>query len=513
MIKTIKKYWDEKPLLLILIAAAFFRLLAAVFSKGYGMHDDHFLVIEIAQSWVDRCYENWLPFDGSSITYPSGHSLFYPGLHFLLFRLLEHWNVLDPQVKMLYVRLLHALFSLLTVYYAYRIAGFYSGVKVARSVGIILALLWFMPMLSVRNLVEVVCVPFLLIPTWFIVKNKKTELFSLYFFAGLIAGIAFSIRFQSSLFITGMGLVLLFEKRWKAIFAFATGVVITVGLIQGLTDFIIWKRPLAEFMEYVHFNATHPNDFVTHGWETYPLLISCIILPPIGLFFWFGYFRNWRKQLILFLPSFLFFIFHSSFPNKQERFIFPFIPFFILLGSIGWSEFVSSSAFWNKRRTLLKACWIFFWALNTAPLLVISVAYSKRNRVESMTYLSHKTVRTLLIDDSNNESIIMPPLFYMRKFQSNAWGIIPVTKNHDAKAAYTDVMSLDKTKFPNYVIFWSAENIDSRVDSLKKYFPSLKPEAVIEPGLVDKIVHFLNPVNDNQTTYIYSIDAKDYEKK
>ncbi len=507
MLKFLKKYWNENPLWLILGLAVFFRMLAVVFSKGYGMHDDHFLVIEIAQSWVDQCYGNWLPFKGSTIISPSGHSLFYPGLHFILFKGLEYLGILDPQVKMYVVRFLHALFSLLVVYYGYKITEFYSGLKVARTVGLLLALLWFMPMLSVRNLVEVVCVPFLLLPTWLIIKNDRYQKIPVYLLAGLIAGIAFSIRFQSSLFLAGIGLVLLFERKWLPALVFGLGTSITIALIQGVTDYVIWKHPFAEFMEYVHFNATHPNDFVTHSWETYPLLISAIILPPIGLFFWLGYFRNWKKQLILFLPSFLFFVFHSSFPNKQERFIFPFIPFFIILGCIGWTEFVNNSSFWNKNTRLLRNCWIFFWTLNAVPLLVISVAYSKRNRVESMTYLSHKTVNLLLVDDSNNDGIIMPPLFYLRKFQSNAWGVIGITKTHRPKDAYETVKDFPENRFPNYALFWGAENIQPRVDSLKKYFPSLHYEATIEPGLVDVIVHYLNPVNDNQTTYIYKIDG------
>src|ERR1035437_10423010 len=147
MVQLLKKYWAEKPLALILGSAIFFRMLAVIFSKGFGMFDDHFLVIEIAQTWVDKIYgyNNWLPFGGNTSSLPSGHSLFYTGLHFLLFKGLETIGILDPQTKMYIVRFLHGLFSLLTVYYGYRIAEFYGGMKVARIAGILLAILWFMP--------------------------------------------------------------------------------------------------------------------------------------------------------------------------------------------------------------------------------------------------------------------------------------------------------------------------------------------------------------------------------
>src|ERR1041384_3880885 len=102
----LRKYWQEKPLVCIMIAAAFFRLLAVIFSKGFGMHDDHFLVIEAAQSWVDHFdYNDWLP---PRATQPSGHSLFYVGLHYFLFKGLQAIGIFDPQIKMYIVRFLHA---------------------------------------------------------------------------------------------------------------------------------------------------------------------------------------------------------------------------------------------------------------------------------------------------------------------------------------------------------------------------------------------------------------------
>ena len=83
----IKRIWNEKPLTLLLFTAFFVRLLSVIFSKGYGMHDDHFLVIEAAKSWADGYdYNNWLPTANSAAPTPSGHSFFYSGLHFFLFK-------------------------------------------------------------------------------------------------------------------------------------------------------------------------------------------------------------------------------------------------------------------------------------------------------------------------------------------------------------------------------------------------------------------------------------------
>ena len=61
--ETIKLFWKQQPLKSILILALFFRLIATIFSSGYAMHDDHFLVVETPSNWADDYiyYSNWLP--------------------------------------------------------------------------------------------------------------------------------------------------------------------------------------------------------------------------------------------------------------------------------------------------------------------------------------------------------------------------------------------------------------------------------------------------------------------
>src|SRR5205085_83010 len=116
--------------------------------------DDHFVVIEPAQSWVDGYnYGHWLP-DRSPGEVAPGHSFFYPGLHYILFLILKFIGITDPQRIMYVVRGIHALISLVIIYCGFKITEKLSGQKQARFVGLLLAVFWFMPFLSVRNLVE-----------------------------------------------------------------------------------------------------------------------------------------------------------------------------------------------------------------------------------------------------------------------------------------------------------------------------------------------------------------------
>ncbi len=504
MVARLKILWEEKPLTLILFAAIFFRLLAVLFAKGFGMHDDHFLVIESAQSWVDNFdYNYWLP--SSHQTQPTGHSWFYCGLHYFLFRGLQAIGIFDPQIKMYIVRFLHAAFSLITVFLGFRITETVSDKNSARMAGILLAVYWFFPNASVRNLVEVVCIPFLIISTWMLIKPVRKYFFLHFFLAGIIAGFAFSIRFQSILFIGGMGLALLIQKRWKETILFGIGALICMTSLQGIIDEIIWKHPFMEFKEYVRYNIENSKTYFVQEWYMYFALLFGMLIPPVSIFLLFGFFRSWKKHLMLFFPSFIFFLFHCYFPNKQERFILPIIPFIIILGVIGWNDFVQHSKFWMNRKKLLRGCWIFFWTLNIIPLLAVSVSYSKRSRVESMIYLSaKKDFKRLVVEESFRDDFSMPPFFYLGKWYRGGYidGVttkFPVDSLCARVRAHPEVM-------PNYVIFFDEENLEQRVKNFKTCFPKIKFEAEIEPGFFDKTIHWLNPINKNYTAYIYKIE-------
>ena len=464
------------------------------------MHDDHFLVIEAAQSWVDGAdYNDWLP-SSSKTNKPSGHSLLYPGLHFILFKVLQFIGMEDPQNKMYIVRFLHAAWSMIIVYLGYLIAFQKGGIKVARTTGLLLAILFFMPIMSVRNLVEFVCIPPLLYATWIVIKNEKIEKAFPFIIAGLMLSLAFSLRFQTILFIGGFGLAFLILKKWKEAIWIVIGFLTGLIIIQATTDLLIWKKPFVELIEYIRYNLANSGDYPNLNWYTYLLLIGGILIPPISLFIIFGFITSWKKQILLFLPAFIFFIFHSSFPNKQERFILPVIPFIIILGCIGWYRYMSESNFWKKNNKLYDRCWIFFFFLNTIPLFFISAAYSHRSRVETMVYLSEKKdLNNVLIEESNHDYYTMPPRYYLKQWKSDYFVTSVFTVDSMAKRLNASPPSL----IPNYIVFNQPENISQRVESMKKIFPEMVYETTIEPGFIDKVMHFLNKHNANFTSYVY----------
>ncbi len=507
--KKISELWEQKPLLLILFLGGFFRLIAVILSKGYGMSDDHFLVIEPSQSWVDgHDYNNWLPSLTPGLTQASGHSMLYPGLHYLFFLICDKIGFTDPQGKMYIVRLLHAIWSMLVVWIGYKITLRIGGVKAAKAAGLLLAIYFFMPMLSVRNLVEMVCIPPLVLATWYYYRYQ-TDARKAGFYAGLMLGIAFSIRFQTATFIAGYGLVILLMRNWKMLAWLIIGGVLSVGIVQACTDMIIWGRPFVEFAEYVRYNMENSETYGVSAWYKYLLLLGGIMLPPLSIMLMYGFLQSWRKYLIVFLPAFIFFVFHSMFPNKQERFIMPAVPFIIMGGTAGWYMMLEQSQKqWMYKLT--RIAFVVFFVLNTIPLFVISAAYSKRSRVEAMVYLRNKNdANNFCIEQSMDESSTLPPLYYFGK-----WGhVYELNALRPMSQLLCEVKNADSLTRPGYVLFIKDDDLDKRVAKFKTYFPNISYETLIEPGFIDKVLHKLNPRNKNYNIYIYRINYKTEEQK
>ncbi|MEI6576514.1 MAG: glycosyltransferase family 39 protein [Bacteroidota bacterium] len=499
MIAQLKNLWRDKPLVVILAIAMILRLLAVIFAKGFGMHDDHFLVIEPAQAWVDGIdNDGWLPMFRKDAT-PSGHSLFFPGLHYLLFYTLNYLGVTNPQTKMFVVRLILAACSMLTVLWGYRLAERIGGEKLARQSGLLLAALWIFPNLSVRNLVEVFCIPFLLFGVLQIYRKDLSKLTILnYVIAGFVMGIAFSIRFQTITFAAGFGLGLLLMRQFKGGVLFGIGYIFSVVLIQGGTDICIWGYPFAEFREYSRYNMTHANDYITQAWYHYIVFLLGILIPPLSLALFAGFLKSWKKHLLIFLPVILFIAFHSFYPNKQERFILPTLPFIIILGIAGWHEIEENSAFWKRKAVLLRNCWVFFWILNLILLVPVTLMYSKKARVESMCYLSrYKNIKLLVNEDSNHGDAKMLPRFYLGLWPK----IIGITKDSPIIETKSDPDSTLTNA--DFVLFAEEQNLAARLSKMQKTVPALVYETTIKPGMIDALLYKMNPNNTNQTLYIY----------
>lgn len=489
--QTLKKMWDERPIILIMTSAILFRIIAVIYAKGYGMSDDHFLVLEWAKGWLDG---------GTVDRSPAGHSLVYPGLHYLLFILFKKIGLFSPDSIMYVVRFLHAALSMITIYFGYKIVLLRSSKKIAAEVGLLLAVLWLFPFMSVRNLIEVVCIPFLMMAAYCLVKYENSKKQILPLIAGLILGIAFTFRYQTNLFILGFFLLLLIRREFIAGVFVALGFLTSSFLIQGLTDWFAYGYPYASFIHYFLDNKANAYNYITGTWYVYIFTIIGVLIPPTSLLIMFGFVNQWRRWALLFWPTVIFLAFHSTFPNKQERFILPAIPFVLMLGIAGWREFAAQSKFWQKHVKLHSGLWKWFWIVNCVLLIVVSTTYSKRARVEVMNFLhSRQDVNAILVETSDADAQLLP-LFYLGKKVP----IYNMTRYMPVDSVRSELMS--KTR-PNYLVMMNIKRMEERQKRLRALFPKLEKITEIQPGLMDQVLHFLNPRhNVNQRCVIYRIE-------
>lgn len=520
----IKTYYEAKPLQVILLVAFFLRLLAAFFSKGYAFHDDHFDVIRVAQNWVYGL-PHWIESD-----VPPKHSMVYAALNAVLLWVAENLGISDTVSKTTFLRLFHAVYSLWVVYYAYKITALLAAKDVAQKVAWIIAVLWFMPFLSVKFLAEMTCVPPVLAGFYSIIKDPARRLN--YFFSGALFAIAFSVRMHTILFAGGLGLVLLFEKKWLDSVIFTLGYLLIACLLIGIPDILFFDYPFHYVVNYFAFNSENAYNFITGSPFKFLFTTLGFLVPPVSVMLVWGYIKSWRVEPKLWLAVLIFFIAHSAFPNKQERFILPMYPLLIMLGTVGWSKLVIASAFWNKHRKLEKAFWTFFWTINLVVGLALALTYSKKDRVAPIHYLSSKEdVRSVIVESEWNK-IRQIPVYYLGRMAADysdfQKGDILGMNKMKAKKQYLSndfpfvfLLPADKSvemlkeemhsvdKVPNYVVFKGKTGLDERKKRILTAFPgkTLSFEAEIGPSNLDRLLTLLNPRRHrDETAYIYRIN-------
>jgi len=486
------------------------------------MHDDHFLTIEPAASWADgKNFNDWLPGIGNEREHPEPISFFYLGHLYLFFKVFQFINMEHPGHQMLLIRILHALYSVLSVYLVYRITQKLSDKRNAITAGWLMAAIAILPNFSVRNLVEMVCMPPLLAGIYWIVKNYDVKELSrstvrihsgIILGAGFIMGLAVGIRYQTGIFVAVTGVMIAYHSGIKNFMLFGITSAAAFSFTQA-DDIMLWGgQPFQHLLGYFQYNQQNAMNYPGSD-LAYLSFISIFILPPVSLLLLFGFFRSYKKYALIFFPTISFLIFHIIFPNKQERFILPALPFFVILGTIGWKEFLEekiTSSVWHKINSY---SWKFFWVFNLAAMIVFSFTYSKKSRVEAMIFLYERgNCDNFVLEYTHKEKAAMLPEFYTGiwdnyYYWNNTTETTSIIKNFKE---VEDVQkgSVHEMDTPNYYVFYDSEKLDERVKKIKDIFPSLTHCAHIEAGWFDKMLHRLNPLNGLEEFYIYEVTDK-----
>ena len=491
------------PLGLPLLAALVLRLGAAIWGNGYLMHDDHFLVVEAAASWADgEDYNQWLPWNRGDR--PGAHpvNFAYPTSQFLTFKMLHWAGVQNPEKQALILRVLHGLYSLTTVLLGYLLTrSLVPGKKeVATTVAWMLAAGGLWPLLSVHQLVEMVCIPPLMLALWALARSENPVTKDL-LLAGLGIGIATGLRYQCGMIGLGLIPVLLIQRR--------AGALLTVGLtalaaffLMQAPDLLTWGKPFVQLQAYIEYNASHAGNYPQGPWYQYILTLTGLLIPPASLMILWGAIHRKKAPEIWWrvaIPVLVFFLFHSLFANKQERFILPVVPGIMALGCAGWALWTAKSRWWIQNRKLERMAWKLFWTISVV-LLAITLPYSgKKTRVDAMTFLYDQgsPVFAMVQVDSG----AMPPLFY-----AGSWARYHIDNRRELQENPATVASRWCGHPPAFILFQGDRHLAEAVAEYKSALPKLRYVTTIKPSRIDRWLHELNPINSVERIMVYATD-------
>ena len=494
----------QHPLFWPLLVAFIARMAAATLGSGYLMHDDHFLVVEVAASWADgEDYNDWLPWNQGDTPSPYPGNFAYPGTQFLLFLLMDAIGWEHPADQALVLRVLHGLYSLTIVVLGYLLARALapSDPKAANGVAWMLSIGGLWPLLSVHQLVEMVCIPPLMLGLWALARNEQLNRKDL-LLAGIGIGLATGLRYQCGMIGIGLIPVMLLERRWRDLIAVGTLALLTFALVQS-PDLFVWGRPFVQLGGYIDYNIGNAGNYPSGPWYQYLLTLAGLLIPPVSLMLLWGAFHRrrastqwWRVAI----PVLCFLLFHSLFVNKQERFILPVVPALIALGSVGWILWSNKSRWWQRNQKLERLAWSAFWVISLG-LLAMTIPYSgKQTRVQAMEFLYEQGASEFAMIQVDSGA--MPPQFY-----SGSWNSYHIDNRRESRREPIVVAKSWCSHPPQFLLFQGDRHLGEAVAEYKAAMPDLRYLTTIKPSRIDRWLHEINPINSVERIMVYSTEG------
>ncbi len=487
----------------VLIIAIALRLLAVIFSQGYMASDDHHETVKMAWKWHaegrffnDQCELIW----GDK----AGHDIMRSPLYnFLIWLGLKIGSLLGLTYmdQMMYLqRLGHALLSLLAVVFAYRYLKDETDENTALLGSLIVATHFIMPFISVRHLGEMVAADLLMPAFYFAHVGFKKGTGKNLILSGLLCGLAIMFRPHAILAIAPIGLILLFYKHYKLLWKFVVAFGIML-LFSAMLDMLLVGKFMVTTIKYFSSNMGNPN-FTPGPWYQYILLMLGLFIPPFSLVFLGSIVQKEviKKHIILFSGFAFFFIGHSIYQSKQERFMIPLLPIVIVLSVLGLYYLYHKKSWYFRLSFLRKAMWIYAAVINLILLTAFTFNYSHKGRIDPLVYISRQDDAEFVLFDATERDVLIP------------YGYLgPDPPRYERIRSYSEINQL--TIYDScYIVVFTDLYLEDHIDSLKSYFVHIEQKSHSAPSLIDYILNKLNP-KYNHTNEAYVLKGYGFHKE
>lgn len=474
----------------MLLLGGALRLLAAILSQGFLASDDHHVVVAAADQIASGV--------GLPATY--ARSALLPGAIAAIMTVGRTLGIHDPGIEMLLVRLVQAAYSLLVVYFVYRLLA--SPPDPSRSgeeglqlrgavIGSMLAAAFFaMPVTAVHQLEESVCqVPLLAAFWWW--QRRATVLGGLA--AGAALGIALILRFPLIGLVAAFVVIALLQPRPISTKLALLGGLLLVIVLQGYSNALInhdwwfsFKARLGPMLHPQHMAVESEGYPHSPPWH-YLLTLLAALIPPASVLLLAAAVKGGmgRPFLVPSVGALAFLVSHSLIANKQERFLLPILPVLFILIVAGLPWLASRLGRWYR------GMWWYFWAVNTALLLAVTFSFSKKDRVAPLLFVYRRHDATGVLVAQFDQTFTVPEYYLGRPRPV----LVVLQRRDDTRLS----------ELINYVVLYSDSPDTDRAALAGALHRNLTLVRIVTPSLTDRIAHAINPRhNKARTALIYT---------
>ncbi|MGH7524718.1 MAG: hypothetical protein ACREK8_10460 [Gemmatimonadales bacterium] len=260
---------------------------------------------------------------------------------------------------------------------------------------------WLAPYFFSRPLIESLSAPFLLasacLTCQYWIDGKCRDLV----LAVLTLMIASMLRFQDGVCFLAILVTFVLRRQWRdiAVLALASAVAF---LIPGLVDLALRGSFYASLVKYFTYNLHESSTYGVTPFYSFVTLFLAISIPPV---FWLRYRgMRWREQYHPILPTVLFFVVfvasHSAVPHKEDRFMVPILPVFLIC----LTPLAGYVVMHSRVRTA------FFLVFNAFLLMITSFTVEQQNTIGMVRYLGKRPDISRLV--GIDETLVLYPTAY-----------------------------------------------------------------------------------------------------
>lgn len=365
---------NNKEMLAIIIGGFLLRLISSYVGYGFIAFDEYFIGMDPAgfKLLVDNSYK-FADVARTPLLFYFDYAVF-----FIANKL---FGISSPLELIKFAGAFLGALSMLGVWMCYKLVlNISSDKKNALLCAFILSFYFVMPFICTRLMIESVSAIVLMVAVYFWSKNN-------WFWFALLLGISSMFRFQNGVIYIGVLVYVMFVVKNKAIKFIAGGLVAL--LLQIFLDYSVFGGFLTSLINYTKLQLEVITQHSRQPWFNFILLFIGLSLPLASLATLPAVYKAAMKYKVLGIMFVVFVVAHSFSPHKEDRFMIPVLPLFLLLMGLGLKEV--------KKYYKFSMRW--FWTVNFVLLVPVIISPTMSNLIDAMDY-SRKNGVEMFVSDS-----------------------------------------------------------------------------------------------------------------